>query len=200
MSNHALVHTRFWRAMSERFGPRWIDANGGTPSRAWTELIDRYTPDELRAAIDLLKDRADSQVAHPPTHPEFEKLLVKASAIAKRSDATDYVRGYWRSVIVATILRHAGLLHILPWGTTDLQALRVASSAAYLAAVRTGADLLDWACVAERNQGQRTPGLEQRINTQLWDVLKIWRRDPDAPSQLALTPDPTPQELPACSA
>ena len=59
---------RFWKAMIQMFGTRWVTSYGQTPSELWTLGIETLTAKELKCAYRALL--ADAS-AHPPTLPEF---------------------------------------------------------------------------------------------------------------------------------
>lgn len=173
MSNTSKVHKRFWATMGERFGKRWLDEYGDEPTKAWSDLIDRFTPDEIANALLRLKDRPESARSHPPTHGEFESMLGKAQR-AHASDGTDYVRAYWRSVIVETCMRHAALLNIVSHGEKQLGALPAGDVRDVAIALMR--QQLDWACDTERRNGQRTEAMTNAVDTELWHALRIFRR------------------------
>src|ERR1700740_2908018 len=117
--NTEKTHQRFWEAMRARFGKRWLDEFGNEPSAPWVQLLNKHTPSHLRDALELM---AEQKFQHPPTLPQFEALLKKASSKAPHQD-TDLPRNYWRSFIIATCMRHAGLLNLVPWGEQRLESL-----------------------------------------------------------------------------
>lgn len=94
--NTGKVHVRFWNAMSERYGRRWTEQYGAEASPAWRDLVNKFTLEDIKAALAKLGDIAPE---FPPTLPQFETLLSKLAS-AKKVDTTNYVRGYWRSMIV----------------------------------------------------------------------------------------------------
>lgn len=163
---------RFWSSMSERYGRRWFDEMGAAPTTAWKALLGRYTPEVCGQAMDRLKNRSDAN--HPPTLPVFESLLSQVSAEqARLHHSGDFTRDHWRSVIISTCLRHAALLSLCPHGETQVLNL---SSQVRAIAVDKCRELLDWACETERRTGQRTPGIEQHVNAELWNALKPFGR------------------------
>lgn len=167
-------HSRFWKIMGERFGSRWFLDMGANPTPAWTDLLDRYTAEQLSQAVELLKGRAENQRGHPPRLPEFEILLERARKSAP-GDGVDHVRNHWRSVVAQTAMRHAALLRLVPWGTAELGKL---PSDVYRIVLRHCQELLDWACDEERRlHGQRTASMAQHINSALWNLMKPWQRD-----------------------
>ena len=170
MSLTEKVHVRFWRTMGERYGRRWFDEYGEQPTQVWRETLEGYTPNDIKTALDLLPTKFP---LHPPSQPAFAQLLAEV-AQKLRHEPHDYTREYWRSVVTRTCLRHAALLNIVPWGTSEMRAL---PSDVYEVAMRKCRELLDWACDTERKQGQRTPGIEQSVNAELWHLLKPYKRD-----------------------
>lgn len=98
------LRKRFWSAMSERYGRRWTDQYGAEASASWAELIDAYDPEDVRRAIDGL---ANVSPEFPPTFPQFENLLARAAAVRK-SNSTNFRRGYWRSLIVHEVSQDLG--------------------------------------------------------------------------------------------
>lgn len=176
MSLTNAAHDRFWRSMGERFGKRWLDDYGAKPSTAWKAVLDKFSPAIIVAALEALKERRESERAHPPTLAEFEAILEREGK-KRASNSADLVRGYWRSVIVATVMRHAALLRIVPWGTTELA--KLPDECREVVARRAG-ELLGEAVEAERKVApQRPPGIEQHVNSELWQTLKLYRRDLD---------------------
>src|SRR5690242_7176799 len=102
--NTGKVHVRFWNAMTERYGRRWTEQYGPEASPSWRELVNKFTLDDIKAALAKLGQEAPD---FPPTMPQFEAILAKV-ANAKRVDSTDYVRGYWRSLIVHEVAKNLG--------------------------------------------------------------------------------------------
>lgn len=156
MSLTKAVHARFWRNMGERFGKRWIEQYGETPTRAWTDVLDRVTPDDIANALLLLKDRHESSRSHPPTLDEFVVLLAKAAS-KRQGNTENFQRGFWRSEIIADV--HAEGVRLGRWGNlnwVEFEALVVAHRDSLGVAMRR---LLDDVCEMENRSGQRTPGL-----------------------------------------
>lgn len=173
MNHPARFHDRFWESMGERFGKPWFDLAGPLPTKSWRELLDQFTRDEVDAALLRLKDRPESYRANPPTYAEFQELLSAAAKNRPMSAAVES-RGHWRSVVVGTCMRHAGLLGIVAYGETELGKL---PSSVYGMALRRCQELQDWACDAEHREGRRTPGIEQHVNAELWNALKGCSRE-----------------------
>jgi hypothetical protein len=168
--NTEKTHARFWDAMRARFGKRWTDEFGPQPTAPWVQLLNQHTPGHLRDALDLM---AEQKLAHPPTLPQFEALLKKASNRGPK-EGVDELRNFWRSVVIGTCMRNSALLNIVPWGEANLGKL---PPTVYEVAMAKCSELQEWACDAERTNGQRTPGLEQHINTELWNTLRPWARE-----------------------
>lgn len=86
------------------------------------------------------------------------------------------LRAHWSSVILATCLRHAALLRIIGWpepGNTGLVQLPQAIQGVVHAQCQ---ELIERACRLEA-EGYKRAGIERRMNGELWDFLKTWRRD-----------------------
>lgn len=156
MSNTLKVYGRFWSTMAERYGKRWVDEYGVTPTKAWTDALDRFTPQDIASALARLS--VESPV-HPPTLPQFEKLLGRAQRLSEGS-TRDWVRGYWRSTIVDQFEREAVAV-----GQVD----RREKAEAFIVTYRTtvGAalrQLLDHVCELEHSNGEvRTTGMESHV-------------------------------------
>ena len=152
MSNTEKLVTRFWRTMAERYGSRWFDTYTETPTLAWRECLDAYSPKEIAKAIEAL-DLKDSTRQHPPSEPEFRALLKQAARNhSKRSDdPAEWRRGYWRSCIV-----HA-VAHELGYTVQTFEPVLIANRASL---GRACADLLDEIDNLEAATGQRTKGQE----------------------------------------
>jgi hypothetical protein len=166
-----MVHSRFWKSMGERFGQRWFDAHGPRPTSAWCELLDQFSED-IDAALLRLKDRPERDRSHPPTHAEFQTLLIAASKARGALDNAQAIRAYWRTIAVSTALRHAGLLNLVSYGETRLERL---PGDLYRSTLGVCQELVTWACEQEARE-TRTPAMEQHINSSLWNHLKPWAR------------------------
>jgi len=146
--NTRKVHMRFWAALTERYGTRWADQYGKQPSQSWMELIDRFTPTDLRAALDTLPKECPD---HPPTLPQFEAILMSAHAKASRNEG-NHIRGFYRSLAVASIGRSLGKCE------PDLEALIVANRDTLGSAL---CQLIDeYEDMERKNDLQRTPAME----------------------------------------
>ncbi len=167
MSLTNAVRKRFWSAMGERFGKRWLDEYGEIPTLAWREMIDRYTPSDIGGALELM---ALKGWQHPPTQPQFEPLLREASRHNK-PDEQDWRRGYWRSWIaryVAGDFLHRELI-------SDMDAFE-----AYLIEHRHTLGkillaLLDELDSMERDTQQRTQGMEDLCMRRCREIGRGWR-------------------------
>src|SRR5579871_173131 len=82
--------------MGERFGKRWLEEYGMEPSRSWSDALDRYSPETIKAALDAM-DKKGWQ--HPPTLSQFEPLLIE-SEVKSKTDPRNYTRDFWRGLIV----------------------------------------------------------------------------------------------------
>jgi hypothetical protein len=168
--NTEKTHARFWDAMRARFGVRWFTEFGDKPSAPWITLLNQYGPAQVKAALELM---AEQKLAHPPTLPQFEALLKKAS-LKHDTGGKDFLRGYWISVVHETCMRHAGLLNLVPYGEKNYAAL---PDNMREVAIRKSQEMVDYAVDAELRTGQRTPGIEQHVNAELWRTLKLYQRD-----------------------
>lgn len=144
--NTGKVHIRFWNAMTERYGRRWTEQYGPEASPAWRELVNKFMLDDLKAALAKLGQEAPD---FPPTLPQFEAILVKASN-AKKVDTTDWVRGYWRSMVVAEVAQNLG------HSSVSLEPVVIANRDTLGAGMR---DILDELDDLEKRTGQRTEGM-----------------------------------------
>jgi hypothetical protein len=135
--------------MGQRYGlRRWAELYGETIAPAWRELIDKFTPDDVKAALGVLPKEAPD---FPPTLPQFEAILAKV-ANAKKVDSTDYARGWWRSLIVHEAAQNLG------YTTEDFEPVLVEHKQTLGIALR---ELLDEFDVLEKRTGQRTEGMEE---------------------------------------
>lgn len=174
--NTKAMHERFWRTMGERFGKRWLDEYGNEPTKAWKALIDRYTPDEVKAALELMGSKG---WAHPPTEPQFESLLAEASKAAK-ADTQDWRRGYWRACIVNAVA--AGMVQRgLISHPAEFEEFLVRHRHSLGAAMR---NLLDDMDAMEQRTGQRTSGMERTCEERCREIV---RRFTPAPQLEAVT-------------
>lgn len=103
MSNPILA--RFWRSMGERFGKRWLDEYGPEPTRAWEEALRPWDADVVRGALEMMGEKGWQ---HPPTLPQFQSLLRDAERKHPKP-AIDFVRGFWRTVIVDAAAHSMGM-------------------------------------------------------------------------------------------
>jgi hypothetical protein len=142
--------------MGERFGKRWIDDYGDIPTKAWADLIDKFSQEDLAEAFARLKDRPEHSRSHPPTHAEFEVLLAKA-AKSHEKPSQDFMRGYWRSMVVMGVAGELG--HT----SSSLEPHVVARRDSLGAQMRA---LLDQLCDSERRMNQRTEGLHDLCREQ----------------------------------
>lgn len=154
--------------MRARFGLRWITEFGDKPTAPWVQLLNDFTPDAIRKALELMSDQ---KLQHPPTLPVFEALLRRAAAKHEGEHERDWVRGYWRSVIVhncATYARIAGKIATLD----DFEPYLVANQLDLGASLRS---LLDELCDMEANNGgQRTPGIQDHAIARCTAVMRAF--------------------------
>lgn len=153
MTNTAETSTRFWARMAELYGRKWVEEYGAEVPVSWRELLDKYTPTELKAGISALRMRSSQFV---PTQPEVAQLLEqsRARAMNKSSDPNELRRGYWRSCIVEQVARNLGYT-----GET-LEPVVIANKSSL---GRAMADLLNEVDESELRTGQRTPGHSQMV-------------------------------------
>lgn len=98
------------------------------------------------------------------------------TAVAQQSAPTNAIRSHWSSVVLATCLRHAALLRIIDWpepGNADLAQLPPAIHQPVFAECQ---ELIIRACKADVD-GERRTAIERRVNSELWEFLKTWRRE-----------------------
>jgi hypothetical protein len=162
MSNTAAVHERFWGAMAERFGKRWYDTYGPSATHAWRELLDRYSPRQIHAALDLMRTRA---YEHPPTEPQFAELLVRASINKPTDDPAELRRGYWRSAIVHQVAQGLG------YDIVTLEPVLISHRESLGRACR---DLLDDLDTLESRTGQRTEGQLTTCAERCRDIVRAF--------------------------
>lgn len=155
MSLTNAVHKRFWSAMGERFGKRWLDEYDDKPTRAWRDMLDRYTPNDISGALTLMDGKGWQ---YPPTLPQFEPLL-KEAARHNKPDDQDWVRGYWRSVIVDRFSRDFWLGHLIP-SMEDFEQYLIQHRDTLGVELR---QLLDHVDGLEKRTGQRTEGMHELI-------------------------------------
>lgn len=103
MSKRA-AHTRFWADMIDRYGRRWAELYGPVPGEAWVELLDRFDPSVIKSAVASL---ANLKAEFPPTLPQFETLLFKSDK-AERTAERNWIRDFWRSMIVDRVSHQLG--------------------------------------------------------------------------------------------
>lgn len=164
---------KFWDAMGQRFGKRWFDEYGPKPTKAWLDLINGYTPDEIFKALELMHGK---DLAHPPTEPQFSRFLTDAAA-ALAKPTQDWLRGYWRSSVVRAFEGLGALYNPPLWPLgTELRTLRGGLREQVFRAAR---QILDQACERERIVGQRLDShLEQMhrdVQAALVDIASQFR-------------------------
>lgn len=171
MSNTERIHRRFWSAMAERYGRRWSDQYGPEASAAWRELIDRYSPDDVKGALAMLKSEAPD---HPPTQPQFEALLAK-SVQRSRGDGIDWRRAYWRSTVIAEV-RHACTGRPgWPQTASEFEDFATAHRETLGVPMR---ELLDELCELELRTGQRTQGMDDHVRKSAARIVREFQRQP----------------------
>lgn len=153
MSNTEKLVERFWQTMAQRYGARWLETYTETPTQAWRDCLDSYSPREIAKAIDALDLSAHTR-QHPPTEPEFRALL-KTAARARgipADDPNEWRRGYWRSTIIEGVARELG------YTSATLEPVLIANRSSLGEAMRR---LLDEVDENEQRTGQRTKGHEE---------------------------------------
>jgi hypothetical protein len=101
-------------------------------------------------------------------------VKARGQTAAMQSQGGDVRRGYWRSVITSTLMRHSVLHGIVDHGMTrptDLPT-RVAD-----VMVPFCDRLLDDACREDEDGLAYRRSQEQHINRELWNALKAFRTD-----------------------
>lgn len=160
-------HKRFWAAMLERYGSRWAAQYGPNATQEWQDLIDRYEPAEVKAALAGLSKASPE---FPPTLPQVEALLAKAAQAAKGYEV-NYRRGYWRTLIVAE------MADLLGHTFGSLEHVIVAHKATLGAAML---NLLNDSEQAEVSAGERTWAMERECQRRCGEIAKGYpelRRD-----------------------
>ena len=101
--NTAKTHTKFWARMADMYGKRWYADYGDKPSKAWIDVLDRFTPNQIADALGRLTTASPQ---HPPTLPQFEQQLTTAVRVGRNAgDPATLVRDYWRSRIAGEVQR-----------------------------------------------------------------------------------------------
>lgn len=165
------THRRFWQAMGERFGKRWLEEYGPEPTLAWMRMLDRYTPLEVKAALEAMAARGWQ---HPPTQPQFGSLLVDA-AKKGAGDTQDYARGYWRTEIVSAVMREGNRLGKwrLDWaGFEQVVIQRRHTLGADMLALLNEVDEL------EKATEQRTHGMHDLVARRATEIAANYRERP----------------------
>lgn len=89
------VIAHFWRAMTQIYGMQWISSYGEKASKAWTQELEKLTPEEIKSGIDL-SIHSDSQF--PPNLPLFLTYCKTLSDCKRRSVETQKLlsRSRWQ--------------------------------------------------------------------------------------------------------
>ena len=98
------------------------------------------------------------------------------AAAAQRTPDQAATRKHWSNQVLSTCVGHADLLQIIKRreeGDTDLTLFPTAIHSVVYAKCQ---ELIDRACKADA-AGHRRDLIGQRINGELWDFLKTWRRE-----------------------
>jgi hypothetical protein len=152
-TNTEATHVRFWARMTELYGRKWVEEYGAEVPVSWRELVDKYTPRELKAGIDRLRMRSSQYV---PTQPEVAQILEAAQAQGRNTanDPTELRRGYWRSCIIEQVARNLG------YTGDSLEHIVIANKSSLGRAMK---DLLDEVDDSEIRTGQRTKGMHDMV-------------------------------------
>jgi len=167
MSLTEKTYTRFWATMGERYGKRWLENYGETPTHAWRECLRAFTPKDIATAIELLSTRENTK-QHPPTEPEFKALLQHAARSNAKplEDPNEYRRGYWRSTIIHAVAQELGYT-----GET-LEPVVIENKHSLGRAMR---DLLNEVDELEIATGQRTHGMESLVQERSCEIALAFR-------------------------
>lgn len=157
---------RFWRSMAERFGRRWLEEYGDTPTRAWADELAPWPADTVKTALAMMGQRA---WVHPPTLPQFQQLLRDADRAPTKS-SEDFVRGFWRTVIVQEAAQAVGL----PVG--KFETFLAARAATLGAGLR---QLLNDADSREKARNERSPAAIRFVQSRAWELARASLRDQD---------------------
>jgi hypothetical protein len=154
--------------MRARFGLRWLTEFGDKPTPPWIQLLNGFTPDMVRGALELM---AEQKREHPPTLPAFEALLKRAAVKHNGEHERDWTRGYWRAVMVSLCEREAFAVGNIA-SLADFEGYLSANRLDLGASLRS---LLDELVDLERNNGgQRTLGLEDHARKRCSAILRAF--------------------------
>ena len=172
-NNTGAVITRFWARMGELYGNRWQETYGVTPTQAWRELVDRFSPNEIATALSDLQSLPHLR-QHPPTLPQLEALLIAAQRRGKAEmTGADWRRGFWRAAVMGGVITQANhLIGVNRWEPGNLEALMVAHRDTLGRAMR---DLLDELDDLEARTGQRTAGMEAKCLDRTIAIARTYR-------------------------
>lgn len=159
---------RFWARMSQAFGKLWTDKHGAEPNAAWGKLIDDYPESSLR---DALARMGENKWDYPPSLPIFASFLAKVHA-GQQTGGQDFVAGFWRSVILAAILRDGAVLYQVWTFGTSLQTMPHTLAHAVITHVDA---LTAEISEMERRTGQRTQGMHEHAQKQIGQFLRALR-------------------------
>lgn len=149
--NTAETHTRFWARMAELYGRKWFDEYGAEIPVSWRELIDKYTPKEIKAGLDHLRLRKSEFVPSlPEVSQQFDAARARMSNVA--NDPNELRRGFWRSSVVAQVADELGYR----FNAEGFEAIVIANRSSLGAGM---ALLLDELVDSELRTGQRTRGM-----------------------------------------
>lgn len=148
---------RFWDRMASNYGDRWTKAYGSEPTKAWIELLGKYSPNNIGMMLNDLPNHVHLR-QFPPTLPQVEAMLLASCKVARAAlTEADWRRGYWRSSVVSAVIHElnaSGLVRRTD--SREFERVMVANRATL---GRAMADLLNELDELEIRTGQRTEGI-----------------------------------------
>jgi hypothetical protein len=155
--------------MGERYGKRWLDDFGDTPTRAWRDCLRPFSPKDIQRALDLLALNENTK-QFPPTEPEFRSLLQRSVRMnsAPSVEPADQRRGFWRSVVIGECQRAMGYAQEY----LGFERLVVANKHSLGSAMK---NLLDEVDELESNTGQRTKGQHDLVEERAQEIAVAFR-------------------------
>lgn len=161
-----MTHKEFWTRMAQRFGRTWYDERGVQPSDEWKATLNKYTPQQILAALDVIETKRGDW-NYPPTHSMVGAVLAEV-ATHVGGEEPNYCREYWRSAVVASMERTGALLGMWRYGTS-ISAVPEPLREKVLHASR---DLLTSFCDQEQQAGHRTPAMDVQLQERVWTTLE----------------------------
>ena len=165
-----IAPSAFWKTMAQRFGQPWFEKNGAKPTTAWTELLGRHDHDVIEGALLRLKDRPERVRGLPPTHTEFQALVIAEAKNRASATTLTAARGRWRSIVVAECMKCAGLLNIVSYGLTRLDQF---PDHLQKLAMEKSEELVQDSC-KQQEGGKPIAEISSSINREMWNFLKPW--------------------------